>query len=63
MAGATQDVLAIPDKRARELAGVTVDQLRYWERIGLVVPSIKRQISPRNIMSASTALKTCSNCW
>lgn len=50
MAGATQDVLAIPDKRARQLAGITVDQLRYWERIGLVVPSIKRQISPHNIV-------------
>lgn len=50
VAGATKDVLAIPDKRARELAGITVDQLRYWERIGLVVPSIRRQISPRNVV-------------
>ena len=48
MAEAANNVLAIPDKRARKLAHITMNQLRYWERIGLVVPSIRRQISPRN---------------
>jgi len=42
------DVLAIPDKRAAKLARITMRQLRYWEQTGLIVPSIKRQISPHN---------------
>jgi uncharacterized protein (DUF433 family)/DNA-binding transcriptional MerR regulator len=47
MAEAAQDVLAVTDKRARQLARITMNQLRYWERTGLIVPSVKRQISPR----------------
>lgn len=42
------EVLAIPDKRAAKLARITMRQLRYWEQKGLVTPSIKRQVSPRN---------------
>jgi uncharacterized protein (DUF433 family) len=42
------DVLAIPDKRAAKLARITMRQLRYWEQTGLVIPSIRRQISQRN---------------
>ena len=48
MAEAIEDVLAIPEKRAAKLARITMRQLRYWEQTGLIVPSIKRQISPRN---------------
>jgi len=43
-----QEVLAIPDKRAVRLARISMRRLRYWEQIGLVVPSIRQQISPRN---------------
>jgi uncharacterized protein (DUF433 family) len=48
VAEAMGDVLAIPDKRAVKLARITMGKLRYWEKTGLIVPSIKRQISPRN---------------
>jgi uncharacterized protein (DUF433 family) len=48
MAEGMADVLAIPDKRAAKLARITMRQLRYWEQTGLIVPSIKRQITPRN---------------
>ena len=48
MAEATNAVLAIPDKRAASLARITMRQLRYWDRTGLVAPSITRQISQRN---------------
>jgi uncharacterized protein (DUF433 family) len=50
MAQAMEDVLAVSDKRAVKLAGISMKQLRYWEQIGMVVPSIKHQISPRNIV-------------
>jgi uncharacterized protein (DUF433 family)/DNA-binding transcriptional MerR regulator len=48
VAEAMGDVLAIPDKRAAKLARITMRKLRYWEQTGLIIPSIKRQISPRN---------------
>jgi DNA-binding transcriptional MerR regulator len=48
MAQAVEDRLAFPDKRAAELAGISMRQLRHWEKTGLVVPSVRRQISPRN---------------
>lgn len=48
MAHAMEDVLAVPDKRAASLAQVSMKQLRHWERTSLVVPSIKRELSPRN---------------
>lgn len=48
MAEAMADVLAIPDKRAAKLVRISMRQLRYWEQTGLIVPSIKRQISQRN---------------
>ncbi|MGH3200379.1 MAG: DUF433 domain-containing protein [Streptosporangiaceae bacterium] len=50
MAKAMEDTLAVSDKRAAELAGISMKQLRHWEKTGLVVPSIRRQISPRNIV-------------
>jgi hypothetical protein len=32
-------------------------QLHYWEKIGLVAPSIRRQVSPRNIVRLYTFLE------
>jgi DNA-binding transcriptional MerR regulator len=40
-------LLAFPDTRAQRLAGVSMRRLRYWEQIGLVVPSTRRSLSPR----------------
>jgi DNA-binding transcriptional MerR regulator len=54
MAEAAEAVLAIPDKRAAKLARITIRQLRYWERKGLIVPSIRQEISPRNIVRLYT---------
>jgi DNA-binding transcriptional MerR regulator len=48
MAQAMEDMFAVSDKRAAKLAGISMRQLRYWEQIGLVVPSVREQISPRN---------------
>jgi DNA-binding transcriptional MerR regulator len=48
MAEAARDMLAFTDVQARRLAGVSMRRLRYWEQVGLVVPSIKRKLSPRN---------------
>lgn len=50
MAAVTEELIAFPDTRARRLAGVSVHRLRYWEETGLVVPSIRRQLSTRNIV-------------
>jgi DNA-binding transcriptional MerR regulator len=43
-----EEVLAFPDSQARRLAGVSMRRLRYWEEVGLVVPSIKRHLSDHN---------------
>jgi DNA-binding transcriptional MerR regulator len=43
-----EGLLAFPDTRARQLAGVSMRRLRYWEQVGLVVPSITRRLSPRH---------------
>jgi DNA-binding transcriptional MerR regulator len=48
------DLLAISDERAAKLARVSIRRLRYWQQIGLVVPSITRQISPRNTVRLYT---------
>jgi DNA-binding transcriptional MerR regulator len=48
MAQAMEDTLAVSDKRAAQLAGISMKQLRHWEKTGLVVPSVRQQISPRN---------------
>jgi DNA-binding transcriptional MerR regulator len=48
MTQAIEDALAVPDKQAIKLAGISMRQLRYWEQIGLVVPSVREQISARN---------------
>jgi DNA-binding transcriptional MerR regulator len=48
MAEAARDMLAFTDVQARRLAGVSMRRLRYWEQVGLVVPSIKSKLSPHN---------------
>jgi DNA-binding transcriptional MerR regulator len=48
MASDSEQLLAFPDARARQLAGISLRRLRYWEQTGLVVPSIRRQLSPKN---------------
>ncbi len=45
MPDAGEEVLAFPDTQARQLVGVSMRRLRYWEEVGLVVPSIKRRPS------------------
>jgi DNA-binding transcriptional MerR regulator len=44
MTAAAEDLLAFPDTKARQLARVSMRRLRYWEQVGLVVPSIKRRL-------------------
>jgi hypothetical protein len=46
MTQAMEDTLAVSDKQAVKLAGISMRQLRYWEQVGLIVPSISEQISP-----------------
>jgi DNA-binding transcriptional MerR regulator len=48
MPEAGEEVLAFPDTQARQLAGVSMRRLRYWEEVGRVVPSIKRHLSEHN---------------
>ena len=48
MPDAGEEVLAFPDTQARRLAGVSIRRLRYWEEVGLVVPSIKRRLGEHN---------------
>jgi uncharacterized protein (DUF433 family) len=50
MAQPVDDVLAVSDKRAARLAGISMAQLRRWEQVGLIVPSVRQQVSPRNIV-------------
>jgi DNA-binding transcriptional MerR regulator len=48
MPDASEQVLAFPDTQARQLAGVSMRRLRYWEQVGLIVPSIKRRLGEHN---------------
>jgi DNA-binding transcriptional MerR regulator len=48
MASVSEEFLAFPDVRALRLAGISLRRLRYWEETGLVVPSVQRQLSPKN---------------
>jgi uncharacterized protein (DUF433 family) len=50
MSEAVRPVLAVPDKRAAALAHISLRQLRYWDQTGLIVPSVKKQISHRNVV-------------
>jgi len=42
------DLFAATPETAARLSGVTVGQLEYWRRIGLVEPAVVRRLSPRN---------------
>lgn len=48
MTSAAEELLAFPDSRARQLAGVSMRRLRYWEETGLVAPSIQRRLGPKS---------------
>lgn len=54
MPQAAEDLLAIPDKRATQLAGISMRQLRYWEEVNLVVPSMRHRFSARNVVRLYT---------
>jgi DNA-binding transcriptional MerR regulator len=41
-------LLALPIERAARLAGVSTRRLRYWDKTGLIVPSIKRTLGKRS---------------
>ena len=61
MVEAARDLFAFTDAQARKLAGVSLRRLRYWEQVGLVVPSIKRELSPITL-SACTTSRICWRC-
>jgi uncharacterized protein (DUF433 family) len=42
------ELLALPIESAARLVRVTVRRVRYWDDIGLVIPSIKRQLNSRS---------------
>jgi uncharacterized protein (DUF433 family)/DNA-binding transcriptional MerR regulator len=46
MADADRNVLAVTDKRASQLARISMGRLRYWEKTELVAPSVRCQVSP-----------------
>ncbi len=46
----SDDDLMVPDVRAAELAGISSQRLRYWEKTDLIKPDIERQISARNVV-------------
>ena len=50
MPDASEEVFVFPDIQARQLAGVSMRRLRYWEQVGLIVPSIKRRLSEHNMV-------------
>jgi DNA-binding transcriptional MerR regulator len=54
MAQAMEDTLAVSDKRAAQLAGISMKQLRHWEKTGLVEPSVRQELSPRNTVRLYT---------
>jgi uncharacterized protein (DUF433 family) len=41
---------ALPDKRAAEIAAISRQRLRYWEKTDLIMPDVERVISPRNVV-------------
>lgn len=41
---------ALPDKRAGEIAAISRQRLRYWEKTDLITPDVERVISPRNVV-------------
>src|SRR5690242_12315264 len=48
MAPAARDLLAFMTFTPAGWPGVSMNRLRYWEKISLVVPSIKKKLPPHN---------------
>lgn len=46
----SEDDLMVTDQRAAEIAGISSQRLRYWEKTDLIKPDIERQISERNVV-------------
>jgi uncharacterized protein (DUF433 family) len=46
----TDERTAVPDKRAAEIAALSRQRLRYWEKTDLITPDVERKISPRNVV-------------
>lgn len=46
----SRDKTLIPAARAMGIAGISRQRLWYWEKTGLVAPSVRREISERNIV-------------
>jgi uncharacterized protein (DUF433 family) len=44
----TDERTAVPDERAAEIAGISRQRLRYWEKASLIAPDVERKLSPRN---------------
>jgi uncharacterized protein (DUF433 family) len=42
--------MMIPDARAAEIAAISRQRLRYWEKTDLVKPDVVRKISPHNVV-------------
>ena len=40
----------VPARRAAEIAGISPQRLWYWEKTALITPTVRRDISPRNII-------------
>jgi DNA-binding transcriptional MerR regulator len=40
-------LIAASERRAAQLAGITLRQLRYWHEVSLVAPSVDRRLGPR----------------
>jgi uncharacterized protein (DUF433 family) len=46
----TDERTSLPDKRAAEIAAISRQRLRYWEKTDLITPDVERVISPRNVV-------------
>jgi uncharacterized protein (DUF433 family) len=46
----TDERTSLPDKRAAEIAAISRQRLRYWEKTDLIIPDVERVISPRNVV-------------
>jgi DNA-binding transcriptional MerR regulator len=44
------DDMMVPDRQAAEIAAISRQRLRYWEKTDLIKPDIEREISPRNVV-------------
>lgn len=46
----TDERTSLPDKRAAEIAAISRQRLRCWEKTDLITPDVERVISPRNVV-------------